>query len=368
MTPTSTTHGPLRLSSLVTCPGVGSSSSLPGGGGALPLFQEFPYQNPDGDKHLEAKPQNGQTAGSDFETARAQLTSGRDLRAAIVGFDEGMFLPTLPNPRLALALARAANDWTLERWLTPKDSPFHGLLLAPNHLPDEAAAEIRRVGAHSRIVGVLMSGNGLGKRFGHPLYWPIYKAAADLNLTVVIHAGGDASPDTLTQATAGGVAMTYGEYAALAPTPLMSHLVSLIAQGVFEELPGLKVLIVGAGTLWLSGLLWRFDMEWQALRRDVRWLTRPPSEYVRSNVRIATYPLERAPTPAQLARALATFPAADELFCFASGYPWSNDDTVDEVARRLPPSWLTKVLFENALAWFRWSSDVSSKTAVANAR
>jgi predicted TIM-barrel fold metal-dependent hydrolase len=347
---------------------IGKPGSLPGGGGAISLFSSFPYQSPDGDRRQGTSPADEPAACSDFETARRRLTADKRFAAGIVGFDQGMLVPTLPNPHLALAIARAANDWMVERWLEPAGSPFHGLILAPNHLPEEAASEIRRVGTHERVVGVLMSGNGLGKRFGNPLYLPIYRAAAELDLTVVVHAGGDLAGNAITQGTPGGIAMTYGEYAALSPVGLMSHLVSMISQGVFEELPNLRVLIVGGGVLWLSSLFWRFDMDWKGLRRDVPWMVKAPSEYFRSNVKVATQPLESAPTPAQLSAALETFPGIDGLLCFASGYPRFNSNTADEVASRLPASWLRRIFLDNALAWFRWSPSLNIEPATADVR
>jgi len=82
-----------------------------------------------------------------------------------------------------------------------------------------------------------MVGNGLGKPFGHPVYHPIYAAAAEASLPVAIHLGGDAVPDTLTHPTAGGLPSTYAEFRVVGAQALMTHLVSLIGQGVFELFP-----------------------------------------------------------------------------------------------------------------------------------
>jgi predicted TIM-barrel fold metal-dependent hydrolase len=265
-----------------------------------------------------------------------------------------MSIPNMHNVQLAVSLARAANDWTLDRWLGDTEARFYGLILAPNLMPEESATEIRRAGKHDRFVGVLMAGNGLGKRYGHPLYMPIYRAAAEMNLPVVIHIGGDASPDTLTHQVPGGFAMTYGEYTALAPLGLQAHLLSLIGGGVFNELPGLRFLVVGGGVTWYPGFMWRVDHEWRSLRREVPWLTQPPSEYFRTHFKVATYQLEQAATTDQIERALNTFGSASDLLCYAGGYPYVDMARVDEVAQKLPPQWLPQVMFDNAKALFRW--------------
>ena len=46
-------------------------------------------------------------------------------------------------------------------------------------------------------------------------------------------------------------------------------------------------------------LLWRLDAYWKALRSEVPWVKRPPSEYVREHVRLASQPIERPDDDAQ---------------------------------------------------------------------
>ena len=42
---------------------------------------------------------------------------------------------------------------------------------------------------------------------------------------------------------------------------IMAHLVSLVVNGVFERLPGLRVLLLEGGLAWLPGILWRLDTQ-----------------------------------------------------------------------------------------------------------
>ena len=59
-------------------------------------------------------------------------------------------------------------------------------------MPDPGKmAEIRRAGAHERMVGIALGANGLGLPFGHPAYHPIYEAASEMKLPILIQVGLD---------------------------------------------------------------------------------------------------------------------------------------------------------------------------------
>lgn len=335
---------------------IGRPGTLPGGAGAMPLLPAQGWRNPTGDYLPSAAVDAIHPPGSSPDRTIAQVLQAASVRRAVLSHDRGMLIPGVPNTYRAGAVVSAINDWTVDRWLAA-DQRFFSLVLVPNQVPGDAAAEIRRVGGHERMVGVLLAANGLNKPFGHPAYHPIYEAAADLDLPVVVHAGGDAIPDTLTHPTAGGLPSTFGEVSALAFSAVMTHVQSLVVQGVFEKYPNLRVLVAGAGTAWVPGLFFRLDVNWRGLRREVPWVRRPPSEYFREHVRVATWPLDRPPGAdgaQRLVRLLDAFGGAEDLLCYASGYPWWNTDSVAEVAGRLPAAWHAKVFHDNARDWFRW--------------
>jgi predicted TIM-barrel fold metal-dependent hydrolase len=224
-------------------------------------------------------------------------------------------------------------------------------------MPDEAAKEIRRVGRHQRVVAVAMGTNGLGKNFGNPIYNPIFQAAEELRLPIIIHCGTEQSPGTLTHATAGGIPASYVERYILRAQSVQVHLTSLICQGVFDRFPNLRVLVVGAGANWLPSWIWRLDEDYKALGfRDVPVIRRLPSDYVRENVRITTYSLARSAFTPPMVRALNTEPWIADVLCFASGYPsWDSNDPT-RVGASLPIEWRERVMFKNALEFFRWAA------------
>lgn len=311
-------------------------------------FAQWLYQNPDGAKLARAYPDTG-PAGSDRSLLLEQ-TSGDRL---VLAYDTGLLATAVGNPNIAHTVARAANDWTIAEWIE-QDDRLYGLVLIANVLPDRAAEEIRRVGAHPKMVGIAMGANGLSLPFGHPIYDPIHAAAVQLGLPIVIQSNSDASVDSATPPVAGGMPATYSEYRAMSMHTHMAHLASLIVQGVFERYPTLQVLLVGGGAAWIPGYLWRLDALYKSGAHEVPWLKRLPSEYLVDHCRTTTYSLEVPADPSQLISLVGTIDGFDRVLMYASGYPNSDALTPDAAAARLPESWHERVFKQNAEEFFRW--------------
>ena len=322
------------------------------------------YVNPRGSKRSDSFPPTG-VAGSDPSLAARQLFDGGGRERVVVGYDTSILTTASPHHHAARAVISAINDWTIGRWLAA-DSRFSSMVLVPSAVPTDAAAEIRRVGSHPGMVAVAMGSNALNLLFGHPAYRPIFEAAVEMELPVVIQIESDLAGNLSTPPMASGVAETYAEYLVLSPQSLMSHAANLVLQGVFDLFPTLKVLFVGGGLTWLPSFLWRMDLSAKFESLSTPWLTRSASEYIRDHVYFTTYQLERAPTPAVLARFLESVPWMADRLVYASGYP--NVDMIDgdEVVGRLPHSWHERVFHANADALFRWPQP-SVEAPLANA-
>jgi uncharacterized protein len=322
-------------------------------GGPLRLATNWIYRNPlHGNKAAASYPAQG-IPGSDRE-----MLAKRPGDRIVLGYDEGLLATGFAYHYLARAAVQAANDWTIDQWLG-HDPRFHGLVLVATGMPEDAAAEIRRVGGHERMVGVALGANGLGLPFGHPVYHPIYEAAAELDLPLVIQVGSDAMTDMVMPPVAGGLPSTYSEYKALGGQPSMTHAVSLITEGVFDRHPNLKVLMLGTGAAWLPGYLWRMDWWWKTDKLEAPWMQAPASAYFMKHMRITTYGLEWPRDPSRLVRALKTVPGVEDILVYASGWPNSDFEEADEVAGRLPEEWRAKVMHDNAAAFFRWPASAA---------
>jgi predicted TIM-barrel fold metal-dependent hydrolase len=99
--------------------------------------------------------------------------------------------------------------------------------------------------------------------------------------------------------------------------------------------------------------MWRFDKEWKGLRREIPWVRRPPSEYIREHVRLTLQPLDAPPDPAQLLQIVEQL-GSDELLLFSTDYPhWHFDAPEEALPAGLPGGLLRKILSENARAFYR---------------
>jgi uncharacterized protein len=318
----------------------------------VPVIPSHTFGRISGSKLADA----GTVPGSDLALLQAQVLDPDGVERAILAYDTGALIPVHPAQYMGRELVRATNDWCIDRWLDGRDERLYSLVVVPNQLPAESAEEIRRVGTHPRMVGVLLGANGTGLLAGHSHFFPIYEAAVELGLPVVIEAGGESNIYTLTHHTAGGPPVTYAEYRILADQSLTGHLGSLIAQGVFERYPDLKVLALGAGAEWLSGLITRFDFKFDSHGREIPWSPKRPSEYIRRSVRLSTYPVDADVEAEQLVKLLDTVEDVEDLLLYASGYPsWDTDHAAD-VRRVLPTEWHQKVFHDNAAGFFRWPS------------
>jgi predicted TIM-barrel fold metal-dependent hydrolase len=313
--------------------------------GTLLGLPGYPWAHPSSWYRQDVE-QNGGPPGATAAAVRRDLLDTTEPRAAVLNADDVIVLSLMPSPYRAAALARAHNEWIRERWLD-EEPRFRGAIVCPAQDPEAAAAEIRRAGADDRFVQVLLPG-GAERPYGEPRYLPIFEAAAELGLPVAIHSGGEGMGIAAPPGGAGPVTFYIEWHTLGSATSTMAHLVSLLCHGTFERLPSLRVLLIEGGVAWLPGILWRLDTNWRALRAEVPWLDRKPSEVVREHVRFATQPLEHTNGADELLFEMLEAVGGPEVLCFASDYPhWDFDDPAF-MLKRLPETWRDRVLEQNA--------------------
>lgn len=286
-------------------------------------FARLPYSAypkiVNGGERLDARPANGAPAGSDLDLMRVQLLDEYDVDCAIL---TGNFqnASLLPNADFAAAYCRAVNDWTVDCWLD-REPRLRGSLTLPLQDVDASVKEVRRLGDHPQMVQVLLS-VGSNVPYGNRQFDPVWAACEEFGLRVALHTGGTG---VLHPPTATGWPSYYIEWHTNLSQVFQAQVVSLVCEGTFEKFSRLGVALLEGGFTWLPHVMWRLDKNWKGLRREVPWLRRPPSEYIRQHVRLTTQPIEEPARPESLVHLVDAVDAGGMLM-FASDYPhWDFD-------------------------------------------
>jgi predicted TIM-barrel fold metal-dependent hydrolase len=299
----------------------------------------------------DARRTDGIAPGSKLAVVQEQslagaLWAGWQVRYAIL--NNTYSLESIHNPDAAAALAGAVNDWHIAEWLE-KDDRLRASIIVPSQQPEMAAREIDRVGDHPGFVQVTLPVHSLDP-YGNRRFYPLYEAAVRHDLAIGLQYGGaPGSPPS-----AAGWPSTYMEEQVDMAQLFQSQLISMIVEGVFDRFPTLRVAVIEGGFTWLPSLMWRFDKEWKGLRREVPWVRRPPSDYIREHVRFTTQPLDAPPDITQFLHILDQI-GSDDLLMFSTDYPHWHFDTPEEAFPfgALPEGMVRKIMFENARAFYR---------------
>lgn len=301
------------------------------------------YNNPGGVLREDVETDDGNRAGSSPENIRKYLFDEYDLDYGIFTGDM-LSLSVLPNRDYAGEVARAYNEWLLDKWL-PEDDRFLGSILIAPQDPEQAAELIREYGDHPRMVQVLMNSVSRGG-YGEPKYWPIYEAAQEMNLPVAMHpanqgAGMSEPPNAV------GYPNNYFARHNSIPMLHIGQLNSLMSEGVFAKYPDLDFVFIEGGFTWVPMMMWRMDKNWKGLRQQVPWLDKPPSQYIIENTYFTTQPIAEPEDPKDL-RQILDMMHAEETLMFSTDYPhWDNDDPKHGLPS-MPKSMSKQVMYANA--------------------
>jgi len=131
------------------------------------------------------------------------------------------------------------------------------------------------------------------------------------------------------------------------PVPSQNYLTAMVTGAVFERHPRLRLGVIELGADWIGPLAYRLDM-WYRHSQFKKWnelLSRPPSEYIRENVRVSAYPFE------QIDEYIQKF-GLEEIYCYASDFPHVEGGTSPmsfwaERLARLGPGMLEKFFVTN---------------------
>jgi uncharacterized protein len=250
-----------------------------------------------------------------------------------LGIDVGLLFPNalllhaaIRNADYAVAVARAYNRWITEEWID-RDRGLIGAVVAPNHDPVAAAAEIRRYADNPGIRAVYLPTSCVEPLWGSRTYDPIYVAAQEANLAVILHSVAAIHPAFPMNMQ--GFDSIFGIHSLSHGMSMAVNLVHMIESGVPVRFPRLRIAFTEAGISWVPWVMMRMDKEFIERRRDVPFLSEPPSHYVKK-MWFATQPIEEPDRMKDVATLMSLFDGEDRVV-FASDWPHHDFDHPSKV-------------------------------------
>ena len=267
---------------------------------------------------------------------------------AVLFPDHLLSLAMVRDPAFATALARAYNRWLHERWLTEEQSLKGALVIAPQN-PEAGADDIRRHADKREFACVYLPASGLKILYGHEIYDPVYRAAAEAGMPVVIHsveAVYPAFPFQLEQ-----FRTSLAVHALAHPLSMVANLVSMLETAVPVRFPELGIGFMEAGTGWVPFIANRLDKEYVERRREVPLLQERPSRTMRRFF-YGTQPIEEPERRADVVALFELFDGENQAM-FASDWPHHDFDHPRHVfALPFSPEARRKILGLNAARFF----------------
>jgi uncharacterized protein len=185
------------------------------------------------------------------------------------------------DPAEAVALARAENDYLADA-VRRHPSRFAGFAVLPTPAPDAAAKELERTIREYGFKGAMVYGHIRGRYLNDPFFWPLLEQADALGVPIYLHPAPP--PQPVIDASYGGFAPEVTRVLATVAwgwhIETATHVLRLIAGGVFDRFPRLQIVIGHCGE-GLPFMLPRLDV---GLPPALTKLARRPSEYLRENV------------------------------------------------------------------------------------
>ena len=183
---------------------------------------------------------------------------------------------------LAAAISRAYNNWLVE-FCTHAPERMYGSAMVPAQNVEAAVQETRRAKEELGFRSIFLRPNPVrGRNWHHPVYDPLWAECERQNIAVGFHEGTPCELPVAVGERFDGehedLWMT--EHVAAHPVEAMYACLSMIAGGVCERFPGLRVAFLEGNCSWLPFWLWRMDEHYEVREVTLKdKLPLPPSEY-----------------------------------------------------------------------------------------
>ena len=256
------------------------------------------------------------------------------------GIDASLLLVGSPGVQIfdadqGSSLARLVNDRVAEACRV-HPGRFHALAALAPQQPGVAAKELERAVTTLGLKGGIINSHTKGEYLDEPKFWPIFEAAVALDVPIYIHPREP--PPKMVEPFLPPAMLASATWGFAAETGL--HGVRLIAAGVFDRFPQLRIVLGHLG----EGLPFFMD------RLDVRYskeivparpkLKHKPSDYVKENFFVTSSGMNWSPTIRFCQETLGP-----ERVLFAADYPFEDPVAAVEGAEATPMSEQHRLLF-----------------------
>jgi len=249
----------------------------------------------------------------DLEEERIRIMNQTDVDMHVLSLTSPGVQPFSTD--FAKNLAIIAND-RLNEVIRKHPARFAGLASFAPQDPKAAAKEIDRAINKLKLNGLIVNSHTNGEYLDDRKFWPIFEAAEAVDAAIYIHPRN--MPDPCSFMTRADVDLSGALWGFQMETGL--HAMRLIVSGVFDQFPGLKIVLghMGEG---LPYWLYRMDYMYGAYTRGQSELKKTPSRYVKDNFFITTSGMNTHPVLKYCNEVLG----ADKIL-FAIDYPYQESD------------------------------------------
>lgn len=221
---------------------------MPKGNQMARLFPEFDHL------HFRYLKQNRRETGNPTPDDWMRFLDKTAIRWTVLYPTAGLGVGRIMAEDWAIVACQAYNNWLHEKFLN-SSGRLKGMALLPLQNVEAAVAELRRGVNELGMLGGMLPSNGeaIHGHLGNKIYWPLYEEAEKLGCALAVHVG------CLHHMGFDQFATYYPAHALGHPFSLMIQAAGMLAHGVFERFPRLRVAFLEGGATWVPFMMDRLD-------------------------------------------------------------------------------------------------------------
>jgi uncharacterized protein len=226
---------------------------MPTGNQMAKLFPELDHL------HFRYLKQNRRATGNPTARDWNDFLDKTEISWTVLYPTAGLAVGRIMAPDWAVIASKAYNTWLYEKFLN-RNPRLKGMALLPLQDIDSAAAELRRCRNELGMLGGMLPSNGeaIQGHLGNKIYWPLYEEAEKLGCCLAIHVG------CLHHMGLDSFSTYYPAHALGHPFSLMIQASAMLAHGVFDRFPKLRVAFLEGGATWVPFMMDRLDRSYHA--------------------------------------------------------------------------------------------------------